>query len=160
MLRNTTFESSAGRVAKSLGGARGAGSRWMCCCPAHDDRTPSLHISDRDGGGLLVMCFAGCSQGQVIAALRERGLWEMDAYRYAHLSRNDAPRELDGEAAKRTKFALNIWEAAASAKGTPVEKYLDSRGLHLEPPPSLRFHDGLKHCTGGLWPTMVALVTR
>jgi putative DNA primase/helicase len=35
-----------------------------------------------------------------------------------------------------------------------------SRGLHLPPPPILRFHAGLKHPSGGIWPAMVALVTR
>src|SRR5439155_20862646 len=38
--------------------------------------------------------------------------------------------------------------------------YLVSRGLSLTPPPTLRFHAGLKHPSGGTWPAMVALVTR
>ena len=46
------------------------------------------------------------------------------------------------------------------ADGTLVETYLASRGLHLPPPPALRFHAGLKHPSGGIWPAMVALVTR
>ena len=47
-----------------------------------------------------------------------------------------------------------------SAGGTLVETYLLSRGLHLATPPTLRFHAGLKHRSGGRWPAMVALVTR
>jgi hypothetical protein len=46
------------------------------------------------------------------------------------------------------------------ADGTLVETYLASRGLHLPAPPTLRFHAGLKHPSGGIWPAMVALVTR
>lgn len=42
-------------------------------CPAHDDRTPSLAPSERDGKTLW-HCFSGCSQEAVAAALRERGL--------------------------------------------------------------------------------------
>ena len=43
-------------------------------CPAHVDRRPSLGIDDK-GGRVLVICRAGCSQDEVIAALRTRGLW-------------------------------------------------------------------------------------
>jgi putative DNA primase/helicase len=38
--------------------------------------------------------------------------------------------------------------------------YLAARGLYLPPPVTLRCHAGLKHSSGGVWPTMVALVTR
>jgi 5S rRNA maturation endonuclease (ribonuclease M5)/energy-coupling factor transporter ATP-binding protein EcfA2 len=43
-------------------------------CPAHHDPDPSLSITERDGR-ILVHCFGGCSQRQVIDALRQRGLW-------------------------------------------------------------------------------------
>lgn len=54
--------------------AKRVGSGWMACCPAHDDRDPSLSISGR-GGRLLVHCHAGCPQEAVITELRARGLW-------------------------------------------------------------------------------------
>ena len=38
--------------------------------------------------------------------------------------------------------------------------YLQSRGLHLTLPPTLRFHGRLKQPSSGLWPAMVALVSR
>jgi hypothetical protein len=34
-------------IAKALGGRR-AGGTWMACCPAHDDREPSLSIDAID----------------------------------------------------------------------------------------------------------------
>ncbi len=49
---------------------RGAG---LTHCPAHDDRHPSLSLSQRDA--VLWHCHAGCPRSQVVAALRERGLW-------------------------------------------------------------------------------------
>jgi hypothetical protein len=61
---------------------------------------------------------------------------------------------------KRIEVALAIWKAAIPAEGTLVETYLAARGLNLAPPPTLRFHAGLKHPSGGIWPAMVALVTR
>lgn len=47
----------------------------MVCCPAHEDRSPSCSIRDDERGRVLVHCFAGCRQEDVIAALRSRGLW-------------------------------------------------------------------------------------
>lgn len=44
-------------------------------CPAHADRTPSLHVKEAKSGRLLVKCFAGCSQTKVIDDLTSRGLW-------------------------------------------------------------------------------------
>ncbi len=41
---------------------------WQACCPAHDDKAPSLSISNEDGKTLL-HCHAGCSTQDVVAAL-------------------------------------------------------------------------------------------
>jgi len=65
---------TAHEIARALGGARRSGNSWQARCPAHDDRNPSLSLTERDGR-LLVHCHAGCSQEAVIEALRERGLW-------------------------------------------------------------------------------------
>ncbi len=65
---------TAETIAKALGG-RKAGGAWMACCPAHDDREPSLSIIDGNGGKVLVRCHAGCDQRDVIGALRSRGVW-------------------------------------------------------------------------------------
>lgn len=42
---------------------------WTACCPAHDDKNASLHITRLDSGKLLFHCFAGCSQEAVIRAI-------------------------------------------------------------------------------------------
>lgn len=59
-------------ITQALGGKR-SGSGWMALCPSHDDRNPSLSLSDSESG-LLWHCHAGCSQEAVAAAFRERGL--------------------------------------------------------------------------------------
>ena len=41
-----------------------------------------------------------------------------------------------------------------------MERYLRQRGITLQVPETLRFHPGLKHPSGSIWPAMVALVTR
>ena len=63
----------AADIAKALHGRR-VGARWMAPCPAHKDKNPSLSIRDADGL-ILVHCFSGCRQADVIQALRGRGLW-------------------------------------------------------------------------------------
>jgi len=69
----------------------------------------------------------------------------------------DYPDRDDG---KRINAALTIWQSTNVACGTPVETYLRSRRVSIPPPPDLRFHVGLKHPSGNIWPAMVALVTR
>jgi putative DNA primase/helicase len=148
-------------IAKALGG-RKAGGAWMACCPAHEDREPSLSITDSKGGKVLVRCHAGCDQRDVIAALRSRGVWETEGRHEGRSLRKNGrrlPAAPDPDALKRTEAALAIWQASQHAEGSPVETYLRSRGLHVSPPSVLRFHAGLKHPSGGIWPAMVALVT-
>lgn len=48
--------------------AAGAG-RWKACCPAHDDRDPSLSIREADDGKVLLHCWAGCFTADVLAAI-------------------------------------------------------------------------------------------
>jgi putative DNA primase/helicase len=147
---------TAETIARALRG-RKIGREWMAQCPAHDDRTPSLSIRDTDGGQVLVHCHAGCDQGRVIATLRMLGLW---AENTCASSRPTPCTDRERYNARRSEAALSIWHSATLADGTIVETYLASRGLHLPLPPTLRFHEGLKHSSGSIWPAMVALVTR
>lgn len=65
---------TAAELAHALGG-RKSGDGWKASCPSHDDRDPSLSISEADDGKVLLHDFGGCSQERVIEALREKGLW-------------------------------------------------------------------------------------
>ena len=42
---------------------------WTACCPAHDDKNPSLSVSLGDAGRILLYCHAGCTTEAVVAAL-------------------------------------------------------------------------------------------
>jgi hypothetical protein len=135
----------------------------MAPCPAHDDREPSLSIRHADDGKVLVHCHAGCDQSVVIGALRSRGLWDDAGYYCRRPASKHPPPAFITPAqddSSRTAAALRLWRAAVPAPGTPVESYLRSRGIDLVVPSSVRFHSRLKHPSGGLWPGMVALVTR
>ena len=104
----------AADLVHALGG-RMHGTGGMCRCPAHDDATPSLSVTERDGR-MLVHCQAGCSQADVIDALATRGLdirrsgrcaGGIDDYRHPTLGRpssvwpyRDADGRLVGYAAR------------------------------------------------------------
>jgi hypothetical protein len=155
-----TFPTTAESIAEALGG-RKVGTGWMARCPAHGDRKPSLSIAEGQGGTVLVHCHAGCDQRDVIAGLHASGLWGFGTRRPLH-----CPSGLQsGETRPHRKHAqpsagaLAIWKSCKSAEGTKVETYLASRGIEMLSPQALRFHVGLKHPSGGIWPAMVALVT-
>ena len=62
-------------IARGLDKVRWHGDyKFTACCPAHDDRNPSLSVSDSNRK-ILVKCWAGCSQESVIGAFRDMGLW-------------------------------------------------------------------------------------
>src|SRR6185295_18207730 len=94
----------------------------------------------------------------VIAALRDRGLWDRgdDRARIQAVT-----KQIDqGDDKARTAAALNIWNASVPAPNTLVEVYLGSRGITVPIPASLRFHAALKHTpTGTVLPAMIALIT-
>lgn len=147
----------AQQIAIALGGYR-SGANWVACCPAHDDRRPSLSLTDTDDGRVLVHCHAGCDGRNVISELKSRGLWPSTSMRNETATQLPRPKPANDNE-RRTAQAMEIWKQATPAPGSLVEKYLNERRLLLPPPQSLRFHPGLKHQDGGTWPAMVALVT-
>jgi 5S rRNA maturation endonuclease (ribonuclease M5) len=88
-------------IAEALKGHR-SGAGWMAQCPAHEDRNPSLSIAEADGK-VLVNCHAGCPQDDVIAALRDRGLWpeaqhsEAERLAYGQAKRSTGDRRIVAE---------------------------------------------------------------
>lgn len=60
----------AGRLLSRLDRVKQPGpDRWQARCPAHDDKGPSLSIRELPDGRVLLHCFAGCSAGEVLAAV-------------------------------------------------------------------------------------------
>lgn len=43
--------------------------KYMVCCPNHDDRSPSLAVSEGDEGQLLLHCFAGCEVYDIVESV-------------------------------------------------------------------------------------------
>jgi phage/plasmid primase-like uncharacterized protein len=103
-----------------LGGKRKPGGGYMCHCPAHDDKDPSLSLDDGDNGRPIFKCFADCSSDAVIAGLKARGAWHSgngehfsESVRKAHkevTEKREADRKAEDEAkhARAARKALNI----------------------------------------------------
>lgn len=143
---------NAREIVQALGGRNG-----LARCPAHNDRTPSLSV--RDGAdGVLLTCFSGCDRRDVIAALRDLGLWpERDERPVQQRRRATAPRPAPrpaptfyrhtDDAPETTQRACEIWRASAplwQPEAEPARRYLASRGIP-EPWPETLAYARLPH---------------
>lgn len=95
------------------------GSGWITGCPAHDDRRPSLSVSEGDDGRVLIHCHAGCSTNEVLDAT---GLTASDLYPEDSVSsQHNASKPLnsgscaDAPSRKRTGRAFPSQQDAVAA---------------------------------------------
>ncbi|TKB91790.1 MAG: hypothetical protein E8D41_09965 [Nitrospira sp.] len=61
----------AAELAERITGAMQFGEKWKACCPAHQDRRPSLTFKDGNKC-ILLKCFAGCALDEICQALQLR----------------------------------------------------------------------------------------
>lgn len=57
------------KILDRLERVRATSGGWSACCPAHDDRNPSLSVKEGDNDAVLIHCFAGCEVADIVAAL-------------------------------------------------------------------------------------------
>lgn len=139
-------------IASQLNGKKTA-SGFMALCPAHNDRNPSLSLTEKNGK-ILFHCFSGCTQEQVINAFKAKGLWShqggleavaIDTSRAnsANLAKNGYIREL----------AEKIWNESKPLSPNHDNagiKYLRRRGLKFyNQIESIRFHPALDYFQDG-----------
>jgi hypothetical protein len=149
----------AREITRALGG-RWHGSYGVCKCPAHEDRSPSLSVSDGQDGRLLLRCFAGCDFGRILDALRGMGIVAGAHVGHAPDPAREAERrrrEAEDEERRRVQ-ARSCWGEAVPIGGTVAETYLRTRGITAALPATLRFHPACWHATGKRLPAMIALV--
>jgi len=48
---------------------RTGNGQYIACCPAHDDKSPSMTIREVDDGRILLHCFGGCDTESILGAL-------------------------------------------------------------------------------------------
>ncbi len=44
-------------------------NKWLACCPAHPDKSPSLAVKETEDGKILIHCFSGCHVIDVVGAI-------------------------------------------------------------------------------------------
>lgn len=101
-------------IALRCGRAKKTSSGWQCCCPAHEDRSPSLSLAESDNK-ILYHCKAGCSQDAVRNALESLGF---------HLNGNLSPM-------RETK----VYYTYNDENGNPIhrkEKWLPSKKMFIQ----------------------------
>jgi hypothetical protein len=74
---------------------------FLACCVAHDDKNPSMSVTDKDGK-LLIHCHAGCSQDAVMHAMGMTGVRD-------HRHTSITPKRPKTESATY-KYARQIWQ--------------------------------------------------
>src|SRR3546814_667302 len=107
-------DARARQIVADMGG-HWRGSYGMVCCPAHNDRNPSLQVTPGKKA-VLFKCWAGCSQEAVWSALNSRKI-------NRHTSGETVDRAPEPS---RRKLALHLWDSAVPIAGTAAERYLRS----------------------------------
>lgn len=97
--------------------------KWIACCPAHRDRTPSLTVRALDDGRILIHCFSGCGAADVMAAI---GLETADLFPKALADHLPAVRQpftaADALRALRFEAAVVAFASADMMDGKPVDQ--------------------------------------
>lgn len=119
---SSTLEKRAREIVEGLNGSWSR-SKGMCCCPAHDDRTPSLSVT-LGRRAILFHCFAGCSNEAVLEALARCGVRPVDLFNGGGDAIVSGPRE-----DSTNRNALRLWKSASILTGSPAAAYLAGRGL-------------------------------
>jgi hypothetical protein len=100
-----------------------------------------------------VHCHAGCDARDVLNALRRRGLLEDRAPSpySAPVRRCEVVEQIEPD-----ERALALWRSAEPIVDTLAHRYLRSRGLSIDPPPSLRFLPAAEYLPRVYLPALIA----
>jgi putative DNA primase/helicase len=146
------------------------GRLWTSPCPFHHERTPSFYVYPDTN---KYHCFGCGEHGDVFDWLeKQRGFTLSEAIEYLGGNRSEhaasavnsgparpapeiAARGSDPDVLRRIAIARRAWEQALPPQGTPVQAYLETRGVGLPDVDRIRWHP---HCPreGGAMPAMVA----
>ena len=108
-------------------------NKGMCCCPAHEDNTPSLGVSI-GRNAILFHCFAGCPQKEVLAGFERQGVPAHSLFSGSSIPIPAAsPKEI-----KPSANAQRLWRQAQRLQGTIARTYLETRLISVTSP-ELRF---------------------
>ena len=153
---------SAKEIAEALNGAP-SGRGWVCRCPnsLHRDSKPSFSIEDGDSGRPVFHCFGGCTQDELIDALRGEGLWPDRSERREGSKPKGADKD---KTPPNVKWAREAWNKSRVIDPAKPHPYFLARGidttrfafLHY----TLRIDPEAKHkASDTIGPAVIALVT-
>lgn len=102
-----------------------AGDGWKACCPAHENRNPSLSISEASDR-VLIRCFAGCSPQAVVEAV---GMSISDLFIDTRTNgqartKSAKPGKVFGTADE----AIGVWSRLLGKKTAGEWQYRDAQG--------------------------------
>ena len=106
----------------------GTSGSFVGSCLIHNDKRPSLSITQDANGKVLVHCHAGCAQNDLIDYFRANDAW--------------TPESTVNNAHDKNSYAKLLWESSLELNGTDIASmYLKNRGLKFtELPKTLRFN--------------------
>jgi len=148
---------------------RRVGHEFIGLCPFHAEATPSFRVNDTKG---VFHCFGCSASGDVIKFVMAVGsMTFMEAVHFLadgedlpevdYAARAAQVRADDADRAAAIVTARQQWFNAGIITGTPAERYLESRGIIGEAPPTIRFgHVPLwRNKKTGIWgPRFPALI--
>lgn len=147
-------------MARDLGGEVAGIGQILCPGPGHShrDRSLSVRLDARAPGGLVVHSFAGDDALAAKDYVRHR-LGMETVYNVHGFAKAPARNVVDNIHDDRTARALSIWNQARHSIGSPVERYLERRGVALpnDSREVIRFHPSCPFA-GTRTRAMVALV--
>ena len=119
-------------IAEAIGLKRtGAGWRGPCPVCGGSDKASKFSVRDGDMGGVIVWCFAGCSQKSIIGELKSRNLWPL---------RKSLVSPQERHAASRKKSRASI-EAALSHELVVLNMIVGERVTDRQLARDKRFRD-------------------
>jgi DNA primase len=104
---------NAAEFLSRLDGVQQRGARWSARCPAHNDTSPSLSVSEGERG-LLVKCWAGCTVAEICGAI---GIEQRDLF-FDSLDADPAKRRAAAQQRDRQRLAR---ERHAQQEGTLID---------------------------------------
>jgi hypothetical protein len=146
-------------AARALGGDI-VGRQILFAPPSHSrqDRSASLRFDPTAPGGFVIHSFAGDDPLPIRDYVKVR--LGLASGREARPALSPAPLASSPDDTERTAQALTLWREAHDPRGTPVEAYLNRRGLDLPDEAdgeAIRFHPACPFA-GQRTPAMVCLV--
>jgi putative DNA primase/helicase len=119
-------------VLGALEGVEQHNGHYIALCPGHPDRnTPSLSVTEKEDGAVLVHCFVCKDQEKVLRALEERGVRRSDLFG----GTDEGPNANGGKKAKRRMCLTHVYDYK-----TPDGRFIKHHTLRFASPPEGKVH--------------------